>query len=71
MLSDGLILALLLSGALTLLGWKMQQIGISFIAALGWLVCGLQIYQQTSEFLPLALALMLAFGQIFLVKTKV
>ena len=71
MLTDGLILALLVSGALTLLGWKIQQLGISFIAALGWLICALDVYQQLGDFLPTALLLMLAVGQIFLVKTKV
>ena len=70
MLTEGLILALLASVALTILGAKMKRIPILFIAALGWLISGLQVYAQTSEVLPMALLIMVAFSQFFLVDNR-
>lgn len=63
MLTDGLILALLASGALMLLGAKMSSRPVIFISSLGWVICGLQIFQQTEEILPMFLFMMLAFSQ--------
>lgn len=66
MISDGLILALIFSGVLLCLGAKMGSRPMIFISSIGWMICGLQIFQQTSEFLPTALLMMIAFGQFFL-----
>ncbi len=66
MISDGLILALIFSGVLLLLGAKMGNRPMIFISSVGWMICGLQIFQQTEEFLPTALLMMLAFGQFFI-----
>ena len=66
MISDGLVLSLIFSGVLLLLGAKMRSRPLIFVSSLGWMVSGLQIFQQTSEFLPTALIMMIAFGQFFL-----
>lgn len=66
-ITDGLILSLIFSGALLLLGAKMRSRPVVFISSLGWMICGLQIYQQTEEVLPMALLMMTSFAQFFLV----
>lgn len=69
-MTDGLIVALLISAALTLLAYKMQSMPIIFISSLGWMISGLQVWQQTTEVLPMILLLMLAFGQFFLINRR-
>ena len=61
------MLAMLVSLALTILAVKMRSLPVIFISSLGWLIASLQVYEQTQEILPMALILMLAFGQFFLV----
>lgn len=70
MLTDGLMLALLISLALTILGYRMRSQPILFIASLGWLISALQVYQQTSELLPMGLLMMLAFCNFFILKKE-
>lgn len=67
-MTDGLVLALFFSAVLALLGYKMRNQAIIFISSLGWLISGLQIYQETQEVLPMVLSMMLAFSQFFLIK---
>lgn len=67
-MTDGLILALIFSAVLTILGYKVRSQAIVFIGSLGWLISGLQVYQQTSELLPMGLLIMIAFASFFIVK---
>ena len=69
-MTDGLIVALIISAVLTLLAYKMQSLPIIFISSLGWMISGLQVWQQTAEVLPMILLLMLAFGQFFLINRR-
>ena len=64
------MLALLISCGLSLMTLKLQHLGVAFIASLGWLVCSLQVYEQTAEVLPMGLMLMMAFTNFFLVRSK-
>lgn len=68
MISDGLIIAMIVSGALSLMGMRYRAKPLIFISSLGWMISALQIYEQTQEFLPLGLLLMLSIGQFMLVK---
>lgn len=43
-MSDAIILSILLSVFLLILAYKFANLGIAFIAALGFLISGLQIY---------------------------
>lgn len=63
-------MALIISAVLTLLAYKMQSMPIIFISSLGWMISGLQVWQQTTEVLPMILLLMLAFGQFFLINRR-
>lgn len=64
------MLAMLVSLALTILALKMHSLPVLFVSSLGWLIAGLQVYEQTTEILPMALILMLAFGQFFAIKPE-
>lgn len=65
-MTEGLILAILLSAAISFAGWRLKSLPIAFIGSLGWMVGGLQIYEQTAEILPMALMLFIAFTSFFL-----
>ncbi len=67
MVTEGLILSLLVSGALLLVGYRMRSKPVLFISSLGWMICGLQAFQQTGEILPMVLLMMLSFSQFFIV----
>lgn len=69
-MTDGLIIAMLVAGALTLLAVKMHSLPVIFISSIGWSVAALQVYQQTEEVLPMMLLLMLAFSQFFLIRRE-
>lgn len=65
-MTDGLILGILLSLMLSAVGLKLRSMPIAFIGSLGWLISGLQVYQQTAEILPMALMIFVAFANFFL-----
>lgn len=69
-MTEGLILAMLVSLALTILATKTKSLPIMFISSLGWLISALQAYEQTAELLPLGLMMMLALGQFIMIKTE-
>lgn len=67
MITEGLIIACIISAALSLLAYKMHSLPIIFISSLGWVISGLQIFQQTDEILPTLLIMMLAVSQFMLI----
>ena len=69
-MTEGLMLAILIALALSILAFKMKSLPIMFISSLGWLIAALQVYEQTQETLPMALMMMLSFGQFFLIKKE-
>ena len=69
-MTEGLMLAILIALALSILAFKMKSLPIMFISSLGWLIAALQVYDQTQEALPMALMMMLSFGQFFLIKRE-
>lgn len=70
MLTEGVLLAMGVSLLLLFLALRMKSLPIIFISSLGWLISGLQVFQQTEEILPMALLLMLAFSQPFLIRSE-
>jgi hypothetical protein len=69
-MTEGLMLAILIALALSILAFKMKSLPIMFISSLGWLIAALQVYDQTQETLPMALMMMFSFGQFFLIKRE-
>lgn len=70
MITEGVLLGLVFSGILLLLGAKKNARPVIFISSLGWMICGLQIFQQTEEILPTVLLMMLAISQFLLLGAK-
>ena len=64
------MLGLVFSGILLLMGAKKNARPVVFISSLGWMICGLQIFQQTEEILPTVLLMMLALSQFLLFGAK-
>lgn len=69
-MTEGLIIAMIISAALALLAVRMRSLPVIFISSIGWSVAALQVYQQTEEVLPMMLLLMLAFSQFFLIRRE-
>lgn len=69
-MTEGLIIAMIISAALALLAVKMRSLPVIFISSIGWCVAALQVFQQTEEVLPMMLLLMLAFSQFFLIRRE-
>lgn len=69
-MTEGLIIAMIIAAALTLLAVRMHSLPVIFISSIGWTVAALQVYQQTEEILPMTLLLMLAFSQFFLIRRE-
>lgn len=70
MITEGLIIAMLLCVGLTVLAVKMRSLPVIFISSVGWTICGLQIWQQTEEVLPMLLVFMLAVAQFMLINKE-
>lgn len=64
------MLGLVFSGILLLMGAKKNARPVVFISSLGWMICGLQLFQQTEEVLPTVLLMMLAISQFLLFGAK-
>lgn len=69
-MTEGLIIAMIIAGALTLLAVRMHSLPVIFISSIGWCVAALQTFEQTGEVLPMMLLLMLAFSQFFLIRRE-
>lgn len=70
MITTGLVIACIVCAALSILGFIHKSLPIIFISSLGYVICGLQIFQQTEEMLPLLLLIMLSMGQFLLLKKE-
>ena len=70
MITEALIISCIVCLGLTLLAYKMKSLPIIFISSIGWLVCGLEIFQQTEDMLPMLLLFVFAFGQFIFIKKE-
>lgn len=52
------------------MGYYHKNLPIIFISSIGYVICGLQIFQQTEEMLPMLLMFMFAIGQFLFVKKE-
>lgn len=66
-MTDALILALILSGILSFLGWKLRSRPLNIIAGFGWIISSFYVYEEMDSLLCLALLIMIAISQVFLV----
>ena len=70
MITEGLVIACIVSIGLSILAYLMKSLPVTFISSLAWVICALQIFQQTEEVLPMILLLMFSFGQFMFIKEK-
>lgn len=70
MITTGLIIACIVCVGLTIMGYYHKSLPIIFISSIGYVICGLQIFQQTEEMLPMLLVFMFAVGQFMFVKKE-
>lgn len=70
MISEGLIIGCIVCIGLSLLAYKMKSLPVIFISSIGYLICGLEIFQQTEEILPMMLLLVFAFVQFLFIKKE-
>lgn len=70
MISEGLIISFLVCIGLSILGYWKKSLPVIFISSIGYVICGLLLFQQIEEILPLLLLLMLAVSQFMFVKKE-
>ena len=70
MITIGLIIACIACVGLTIMGYYHKSLPIIFISSIGYVICGLQIFQQTEEMLPMLLIFMFAIGQFLFIKKE-
>lgn len=69
-MSEGLILIMLVSLALSLMAYKLQSLPIMFISSIGWAIAALNTFQELDETVPMVLLLMLSFSQFFAIRRQ-
>lgn len=65
-----MILAMLLCVGIAAIGLKMKAWPITFVSSIGWVIISMRLYQDTQEPLVMALIIMLAISQVFLIKSE-
>ena len=70
MITEGLIISFLVCVGLSILGFWKKSLPVIFISSLGYVICGLLLFQQINEILPLLLLLMLAVSQFLFLKKE-
>ena len=70
MITEGLIIAIAVCVGITIMGYLNKSLPFMFISSLGYIICGLQIFQQTDEILPMVLLLFFAMGQFLIIRKE-
>ena len=70
MITESLIIACIICIGLSFLAYLMKSLPFIFISSIGWLICGLRIFQQTDDMLPMLLLFVFAFGQFMFIKKE-
>ena len=70
MITEALIISYLVCIGLTIIAYMMKSLPFIFISSIGWLICGLQTFQQTEDMLPMVLLFVLSFGQFMLIRKE-
>lgn len=67
-MEEMMILSMLLCVGIAGIGLKMKVWPVTFVSSIGWVIIAMQLFQDTEDYLAMALILTVAFTQIFLVK---
>lgn len=67
-MDEMIVLAMIICAGLAIVGFKMRMWPVTFISSLGWLVIAMQLFQETENYLVLALLIMLSITQVVCVR---
>lgn len=69
-MSETLLLAMILCGIISLLGYKMKSYSVAIVAGLGWVTCGALAYDELGSTLPMVLMVMVGLIQVLAIKER-
>ena len=69
-MSETLLIALIMCGILSLLGYKMRSYSVAIVAGLGWVTCGALTYDELGSTLPMLLMVMVGLIQVLAIKER-
>lgn len=69
-MTETLLIALIMCGILSLLGYKMRSYSVAIVAGLGWVTCGALTYDELGSTLPMLLMVMVGIIQVLAVKER-
>lgn len=68
MIDEMMILAMLLCVGIAAIGLKMRLWQVTFVSSIGWVIIAMRMFNTYEDYLVLALMLMVALSQIFMIR---
>ena len=69
-MDETMIFAMVLCVGIAIVGYAMKTWPVVFVSSAGWIIVVLRWFEETQDFLIVALVMTLAIGQVFLVQQK-
>lgn len=69
-MDEMVILTMLLCVGIAAIGLKMRIWPVVFVSSIGWVIIAMRVFDEYQDYLALALMIMVAIAQIFLIKTE-
>ena len=69
-MDEMIILAMLLCVGIAAIGLKMKTWPVVFVSSIGWIIISMRIFEAYQDYLALALMIMVAIAQVFLIKSE-
>lgn len=70
MIDEMMILAMLLCVGIAAIGLKMRLWQVTFVSSVGWVIIAMRVFDANEDYLVLALMIMVALAQIFMIRTE-
>lgn len=67
-MDETMIVIMLLCIGLAAIGLKMRMWPVTFISSIGWVIVAMRYFQETTDWLALALMLAVAISQVIMVR---
>lgn len=69
-MDEMVILSMLLCVGIAAIGLRMRTWPVVFVSSIGWVIIAMQVYQTYENMLVLALMIMMALAQVFMIKSE-
>jgi hypothetical protein len=69
-MDEMVILSMLLCVGIAAIGLRMKVWPVTFVSSIGWVIIAMQVYQTYGNMLVLALMIMVALAQVFMIKSE-